>query len=136
MFKDYFDFVAPSVLPKELFETKKKKKNSESVELIKVRWSNLKDELERMSGDEKKIEKPDKILKIVEEIFNFNDKFKKKSGHGLKILTPAQMLSRLTITLAQLKAGNNSEKLLKMKLDNYYILSTCQKNLQNNFIKV
>ena len=32
-------------------------------------------------------------------------------GKGLKILTPNQMLSRLPITLAQLKAGNNSEKL-------------------------
>ena len=31
-------------------------------------------------------------------------------GCGLKILTPNQMLSRLPITLAQLKAGNNSEK--------------------------
>ena len=30
---------------------------------------------------------------------------------ALKILTPNQMLSRLLITLAQLKAGNNSEKL-------------------------
>ena len=29
---------------------------------------------------------------------------------GLKILTPSQMLSRLRITLAQLKAGNNSKK--------------------------
>ena len=32
-------------------------------------------------------------------------------GQGLKILTPNQRLSRLPITLAQLKAGNNSEKL-------------------------
>ena len=32
-------------------------------------------------------------------------------GKGLKILTPNQMLSRLPISLAQLKAGNNSEKL-------------------------
>ena len=30
---------------------------------------------------------------------------------GLKILTPDQMLSRLPIILAQLKAGNNSQKL-------------------------
>ena len=29
----------------------------------------------------------------------------------LKISTPKQMLSRLPITLAQLKVGNNSEKL-------------------------
>ena len=34
-----------------------------------------------------------------------------QSGQGLKILTPNQMLSRLQISLAQLKAGNNSEKL-------------------------
>ena len=48
------------------------------------------------------------------------------------------MFSRLPITLAQLKAGNNSEKkkILKMKLDNYYILCTDQKNLQSNSIKV
>ena len=32
-------------------------------------------------------------------------------GRWLKILTPNQMLSRLPISLAQLKAGNNSEKL-------------------------
>ena len=32
-------------------------------------------------------------------------------GKGLKILTPNQLLSRLPISLAQLKAGNNSEKL-------------------------
>ena len=34
-----------------------------------------------------------------------------QQGEGLKILTPNQMLSRLPISLAQLKAGNNSEKL-------------------------
>ena len=32
-------------------------------------------------------------------------------GKGLKILTPNQMLSRLPISLAQLQAGNNSQKL-------------------------
>ena len=31
---------------------------------------------------------------------------------GLKILTPKQMLQRLPIALAQVKAGNNSEHLL------------------------
>ena len=36
-----------------------------------------------------------------------------KQGKGLKILMPNQMLSTLPITLAQLKAGNNSEKLKK-----------------------
>ena len=57
----------------------------------------------------KKTEQPDKILKIVKEILDFNKQ--NQIGKGLKILTPDQMLSRLPITLAQLKAGNNSEKL-------------------------
>ena len=34
-----------------------------------------------------------------------------QQGKGLEILTPNQMLSRLPISLVQLKAGNNSEKL-------------------------
>ena len=33
-----------------------------------------------------------------------------QQGSGLKILTPNQMLSRLPMLLAQLKAGNDSEK--------------------------
>ena len=38
-------------------------------------------------------------------------KIRNQPGKGLKILTPDQMLSRLPISLAQLKAGNNSQKL-------------------------
>ena len=37
---------------------------------------------------------------------------KNQEGTGLKILTPKQMLQRLPIALAQVKAGNNSEGLL------------------------
>ena len=39
-------------------------------------------------------------------------KAKATKGTGLKILTPKQMLQRLPIALAQVKAGINSEKLL------------------------
>ena len=47
-----------------------------------------------------------------------NDKAKnetnnqKTKGKALKILTPKQLLQRLPIALAQVKAGNNSENLL------------------------
>ena len=64
-----------------------------------------------MFEDKKQIEQPEKILKIVEEVLNFNKKIRKQQGLGFKILTPNQMLSRLPITLVQLKAGNKSEKL-------------------------
>ena len=109
MFKTRFNFSIPSVLVKKLYETKVKNKNNKLVKEIKNKWSNLKDEIEKMSEDEKEIEKPDKTLKIIKEIIEFNEQ--KKLGLWLKILTPNQMLSRLPITLAQLKAGNNSEKL-------------------------
>ena len=39
-------------------------------------------------------------------------KYKATKGTGLKILTPKQMLQRLPIALAQVKADNNSERLL------------------------
>ena len=34
---------------------------------------------------------------------------REQEGTGLKVLTPNQMLKRLPIALAQIKAGNNSE---------------------------
>ena len=42
----------------------------------------------------------------------YEAKQKAKYRGGLKILTPKQMLSRLSIALAQVKAGNTSENLL------------------------
>ena len=56
-----------------------------------------------------KLKKTYEIVDIVEEILEFNEQ--KQEGHGLKILTPNKMLSGLPISLAQLKAENNSEKL-------------------------
>ena len=55
----------------------------------------------------KKIEKPSEIVDVVEKILTFS----KQNQEGLKILTPDQILSRLPISLAQLKVGNNSQKL-------------------------
>ena len=110
MFKKHFNFIAPIALIKQLYEIKNRKTNNELVNVIKSGLSDLKDEIKKISEDEKEIEKPDKILKIVEEILDFNNK-QNQIGKGLKILMPSQMLNRLPISLAQLKAGNNSEKL-------------------------
>ena len=60
-----------------------------------------------MSEDEKRIEQPERIVNIVEKILEFNERSQR--GQGIKILTPNQMLSRLPISLAQWKAGNNPE---------------------------
>ena len=50
-----------------------------------------------------------KIINNFKRILYFNQLEQQCSE--LKILTPNQTLSRLPITLAQLKTGNNSEKL-------------------------
>ena len=62
-----------------------------------------------MSENEIKIEKPYKIVDIVERILDFKNQ--NQEGQGLKKLTLQQMLSRLPISLDQLDVGNNSEKL-------------------------
>ena len=49
-----------------------------------------------------------KVASIVEKSLIFNEQQKRR---GLKILTPKQMLQRLLINLAQVKAGNTSENL-------------------------
>ena len=56
-------------------------------------------------------EQPDTTNMLELESEESAEQNKKQRGVGLKILTPDQMLSRLSITLAQLKAGNNSGKL-------------------------
>ena len=50
-----------------------------------------------------------------------------KKGQGLKKLTPDQMLGRLPIPLAQLKAGNNSEKLKNEIRQLFYSLHRSKK---------
>ena len=55
MFERYFNFVVPSALAKKLYETKNKNKNNKLVEEIQNRWSDLKDEIKKMSEDEKKL---------------------------------------------------------------------------------
>ena len=61
-----------------------------------------------------------------------------EQGKGVKILTPNQMLSRLPISLAQLKAGNNSEKLkneIRQLLYSLYRSKNMAKQVYNNLIK-
>ena len=75
-------------------------------------------------------------MEIVEDILKFNKQ--NQQGQGIKILTQNQMLSRLPITLAQLKAGNNSEKLkneIRQLLYSLYRSKNMAKQVYNNLIK-
>ena len=69
---------------------------------------------------------------------NYDAKQNKTKGTGLKILTPKQMLQRLAIALAQVKAGNNSKSLLNEISQIVYSLYQSKqitKKVYNNIIK-
>ena len=88
---------------------KNSKENRVQVNAIENRLTNLIKTLKSSpTSDVKKIQKRNNMLEIVELILYFNQQ--NQVGKVLKILTPNQMLSRSPISLAQLKAGNNSEK--------------------------
>ena len=64
---------------------------------------------------------------------------RKQQASGLKILTPSQMLSRLPISSAQLKAGNNSEKLkneIRQLLHSLYRSKKLTTNIYKSLIDI
>ena len=86
------------------------KANEDKVYLIKKVLNKMKKVIKNVPEDRKcMIKENEKLINIVERSLYFNQL--DQSGQGLIILTPNQMISRLPIFLAQLKAGNNSEKL-------------------------
>ena len=110
LFKHYFDYQSPSKMYNTLSDTKNTEKHNIQVNLIKSSLIDLQKDIEDASEDDvNKIEEMNKIADIAELILEFtNDD---QQGQGPKIPTPNQVLSRLPISLAQLKAENNSEKL-------------------------
>ena len=89
----------------------------------------------------------DSRLKII-DLFNDYSKIRSESiyrskhdetkGTGIKMLTPKQMIQRLPIALAQVKAGNNSESLLheiRQIVYSLYQLKQITKKVYNNIIK-
>ena len=123
-------------MTKQLYEINKKE-NNELLNVIKSGLINLKDEIKKMSKEEIENEKPDKILEVVEEILMFIEQ--KQQGLGLKTLAPNQMLSRLPIILAQLQAGNNSEKLkneIRRSLYSLYRSKKLAKQLHKSLIDI
>ena len=68
----------------------------------------------------------------------FEAKYRATKGKRLKILTPKQMLQKLPIALAQVKAGNDSENLLnKIRQIVYSLYQSKQitKKVYNNIIE-
>ena len=81
-----------------------------------------------------------KVIKFYDDYSLMVSEVKNKATKetGLKILTPKEMLQRLPIALAQVKAGNNSENLLSKIRQIVYSLYQSKeitKKVYNNIIK-
>ena len=111
-----------------------KKRNRTQVNLINSGLRDLKEEIENMSEQEKRIKNPNGVVDIVEMILEFN---RQQNWQGLNILTPSQMLSRLPNSLAHLKAGNNSEKIktkIRQLLYSFYSSKKLTKPLYKSLV--
>ena len=115
---------------------KESERNEDQVYSVKLALDKMKKIIKNVSENRKfMIEENEKIIDIVERILYFNQQ--DQSGQGLKILTPNQMLSRLPISLAQWKAGKNSEKRMneiRQLLYSLYRSKKLPKNVYNNLI--
>ena len=113
-------------------------------DLSEITKGNLKPRLKDQIKTIKNVKNLYKSRKKIAKLFNdyakirSEPKHKSKYGKGLKILSPKQMLQRLTIALALVKAGNNSESLLneiRQIVYSLYHLKETTKIVYSNIIK-
>ena len=114
-----------------------KEKNNKLVNIFNSGLKDLENQIKNMSKRERKIKKPNNIVTVVKKIFDFNKHA--QEGQGIKILTPNQMRNRLPIALAQLQAGNNSNKLkneIRQLLYSLYRSKNMTKQIYKSLISV
>ena len=136
LFNEYFiNYRSPTDMYKKLCSTEVER-NEDEVYVINKMLNKMKKKknIKKLPEDRKfMIEENEKMINIVERILYFNQL--NQSGQGFKILMPNQIFSWLPISIAQLKAGNNSEKLKNEIRQLLYSLYR-SKNLRSNSIKV
>ena len=104
-------------------------------ERVKLRTQKADDKTDEAENDD---EKPDNANMSELESEESVVQRRKQKGQGLKILTPQQMLSRLTISLAQLKAGNVSKNLkneIRQLLYSLYRSKKLRKTIYKHLMK-
>ena len=127
--------------------TNRYRKDRDSTELLSIQdflddinneYIENKDDAREKFKNLKKNVKSDELKDIVKELEHSIFGYEELSGSGLKILTNKQMLNRLPILLAQIQAGNNSNKLkneARQILYSLYRSKVLTKNVYNNLIK-
>ena len=114
---------------------------------LNIGLKRLENDIKNMSEDEVKNRRLNYLKDLVETIVNASQKKKdekteesaaqRQQAQGLQILTPKQMITRLPILLAQLKAGNNSQKLkneIRQIVYSLYRSKNLSKTMYNHLI--
>ena len=107
----------------DIEENKTKNNNNNNLADLMMKLKN------NPTNNAKKIRNRNNMVEIVELILKFNQL--EQEGSGLNILTPNRMLSKLPVSSAQLKAGNNSEKLKNEIRQILYSLNRLKKLTKN-----
>ena len=110
----------------------------------------LHSDIRNMSEDEVENRRLDYLKDLVRKIVNANQQLddipdleteesaaQRQEGQGLKIMTPSQLITRLPVLLAQLKAGNNSNKLkneIRQIVYSLYRSKNLSKTIKNRLI--
>ena len=133
LFRYYFKYSSPRNKYIELNKTEREM-NKVKVGFIENEIADLKKDTENVPKDDvEEIKMLNKIKDTFKLIFYFNNE--NQEGSGLRFLAPNQMLSRLPISLAQLKAEINSEK-LKSEIRQLFHSFYRSKNLKKNIYKI
>ena len=138
LFRKYFFYEKPDMIVRVLHNLKIKTNNYEIASLIHNSFKDLADKSKEMPAGTNK-NQIIKTLTNVYKILAINEQEQKQRGQGLKILMPNQMLARLSISLAQLKAGNNSGKLkneIRQLLYSLYQSKTLTENIYESLINI
>ena len=147
----FIEFKGPNFIFKDIHD------GNMTLESIEIEQKKLKAELGyiKQGKPRDKSEEQKKTINNIKNLFNsreevvkmFNDYARnisrniydsKQEGTGLKILTPKQMLQRLPLSLAHIKAGNNSQSLLNEIRQIVYTLYQSKeitKKVYNNILK-
>ena len=107
----------------DIEENKTKNNNNNNLADLMMKLKN------NPTNNAKKIRNRNNMVEIVELILKFNQL--EQEGSGLNILTPNRMLRKLPVSSAQLKAGNNSEKLKNEIRQILYSLNRLKKLTKN-----
>ena len=159
-------FYAPNLINKYFFEyyliriigkLKDYKKNPKTLQMhngliihLTIGLKRLENDIKNMSQNEIENKRLNCLKDLVRKILDANQKLddmppleteeeaaQRQKGQGLEIMTPKQMITRLPILLAQLKAGNNSQTLkneIRQLLYSLYRSKNLSKTIYNSLM--